>query len=322
MGWGWEAQWTVYEKTQFRNVTHRGTRSRHTLPSPCAVFPPLHPDCSPARPQRRWCWWTLVDCSASPLAQQSDIQETHSPPQNNGPKGHTDRLNRWILYVHIYRLTASFTKNKRHDTAEGKIKCWCVIGSSLSSPVQWTRPGGHWGRRWCCGPGQTGSDLPCWAPWQLQSLKCHTHRHTCKRPQPWEEDNVPKTGFWRGDHLIHLQGRLLSQSYSKTFVIFRRKQHKTIWLQFSIILNIPHWPDGGPVLPCTLHTQPSVTTPATILKQLAVRRHPEHGHGFGRVQTRLQHNRQIVAADTRRGFYIHREWECSAEATDLSPATK
>lgn len=112
-----------------------------TLPSPCAVFPPLHPDCSQTQPQWRLCWGRVVDCSASPLALQSDIQENCSPPQNNGPKGYRDKSNgdKVILCVYIYKFTALFAKNKGMLQQKGKQKCWCVIGSNNVCPHQFNK---------------------------------------------------------------------------------------------------------------------------------------------------------------------------------------
>lgn len=102
-----------------------------TLPSPCAVFPPLHPDCSQTQPQWRLCWGRVVDCSASPLALQSDIQENCSPPQNNGPKGYRDKSNRYshTVYIYIYK----------EQRQKGKQKCWCVIGSNNVCPHQFNK---------------------------------------------------------------------------------------------------------------------------------------------------------------------------------------
>lgn len=89
-----------------------------------------------------------------------------------------------------------------------------------------------------------------------------------------------------------------------TYNLSPTSQYLKIWFspnsEATLALpRVPHWPDRGPVLPCTLHTQPSISTPAIILKQLAVRRHSEHGHGF---HTGRQHNRQTVAAGPRWGF--------------------
>ncbi len=150
---GWEVQWTVYEKTQFRNDTHTHTQrhaadtpsSSSSLPSPCAVFPPLHPDCSQAQTQWRWCWRRLVDCSASPLVQQSDIQETRSPPQSNGPEGHRHRFNkdkvRTDTYVCVNIDSLLHLPRTKAWHSRGKIKCWCVIGSSNNvCPHQFNKP--------------------------------------------------------------------------------------------------------------------------------------------------------------------------------------
>lgn len=63
----------------------------------------------------------------------------------------------------------------------------------------------------------------------------------------------------------------------------------------------PHWPDGGLVLPCTLRSQPSISTPVIIVEQLAVRRYSEHGHGFEWLQTGQKQDRQMMAAGPRWG---------------------
>lgn len=99
-----------------------------TLPSPCAVFPPLHPDCSQTQPQWRLCWGRVVDCSASPLALQSDIQENCSPPQNNGPKGYRDKSNgdKVILCVYIYINSLLYLP---------RTKAWCSKRGNKSADV-------------------------------------------------------------------------------------------------------------------------------------------------------------------------------------------
>lgn len=100
MGWGEKCDGSSLRKTQFRNVTHTQRYAADTpscssnLPSPCAVSPPLHPDCSQAEPQWRWCWRMFVACLAPLLLQQCDIQEIRFPPQNSEPNEHRHRLNR------------------------------------------------------------------------------------------------------------------------------------------------------------------------------------------------------------------------------------
>ena len=105
-----------------------------------------------------------------------------------------------------HKSTASFTRSKRqdHNTAEGKWR---------ASPVQSAGPGGRWGQRWRCGPGQTGSDPPCSAPWQRRSPTCHSR--TCQQPHPWEEDTEPETGLnseWSDRSSSDwLQGKLVTE---------------------------------------------------------------------------------------------------------------
>lgn len=112
-----------------------------TLPSPCAVFPPLHPDCSQTQPQWRLCWGRVVDCSASPLALQSDIQENCSPPQNNGPKGYRDKSNRdtVILCIYIYKFAALFAKNKGKRGNKSADVSLGAIMFVLTSSIRQTR---------------------------------------------------------------------------------------------------------------------------------------------------------------------------------------
>lgn len=123
----WDVRWSVYEKAQ-ECGTQREACSRHTLPSPCAVFPPPHPGCSQATPRRRW---RPDDSSASPPVPQSAIPETRSAPRNNEPKGHKVRTGLCCLCVHTDPLLHS----------RGNMKGWCVTGSRNSvCPHQFNQP--------------------------------------------------------------------------------------------------------------------------------------------------------------------------------------
>lgn len=121
----WDVRWSVYEKAQ-ECGTQREACSRHTLPSPCAVFPPPHPGCSQTTPRRRW---RPDDSSASPPVPQSAIPETRFAPRNNEPKGHKVRTGLCCVCIRIHCFTAEGTW--RADVSLGAETVF-VLTSSIS----------------------------------------------------------------------------------------------------------------------------------------------------------------------------------------------
>lgn len=112
-----------------------------------------------------------------------------------------------VCAVCAYGSTAS--QQREHEG----LMCHWEQKQCLSSPVQSAGPGGRWGQRWRCGPGQTGSDPPCWAPWQRQSPTCHSH--TCQQPHPWEDTQNQRPDWTLNDptedHRTDLSWKLLTE---------------------------------------------------------------------------------------------------------------